>query len=320
MFCDIKDIYQTVQVELAAVDREMHRAVDTISPTLQEAATYCLAAGGKRLRPLLTILTARLGRAEQQPVVQAAAALELVHLGSLVHDDVIDNSLLRRGQPSAKARYGNRAAVLVGDYFFARALELACRAGMETVQVVSQIISNLVEGELVQLQRNYDITVTEADYWQRIQCKTAAFIAECCRLGVALGDPAVLDPADLYTYGLKLGLAYQVKDDLLDFTGSCSQVGKPLQQDLRDGVVTLPVIHTLQYHPRRQEIGESIRRREYDWDWIIACLQEAGSLDFAEQQAAQLIADAKHCLESVPAAEAKEALLFLADFVLARSL
>lgn len=320
MVSSLSELYRSVQTEMQLVDGEMSRAVHTLTPRLREAATYFLGQSGKRIRPLMVILAAKLGTAEQAPVVQVAAALELIHMGSLVHDDVVDEAETRRGSASVNQLYDNRVAVLLGDFFFARALELARQAGLEAVQVVSGVISNLVEGELEQLQRCFDTSVTEADYWQRIRRKTAYFLAECCRVGALFSPGNPLTPADLHSYGLNLGLAFQVKDDLLDFTGAASTLGKPVLRDLQDGVITLPVIHVLRHHPRREEISGWIKSRTPDkWESIRSCLVEVGSLDFAERQAAQLIAEAKQRLESVPeSSEAKSALLFLADFVLAR--
>lgn len=319
MVSDLQVVYGPAQAELAEVDKEMYRAVSTLTPLLRDAAASFIRAGGKRLRPLLTILASKLGQAETRQVVQAAAALELVHLGSLVHDDIVDESPLRRGLPSANATYGNQVAVLLGDFFFARSLDLARQVGMDTVKVISDVISSLVEGELEQLQRSYDITVTEAEYWERIRRKTASFIGECCRLGALYSPGNPLDPDALHTYGLNLGLAYQVKDDLLDFTGVAQTVGKPTKHDLRDGVITLPVIHTLTVHPRRDELGALIKSRsDYDFGLVLECIQEAGSLAFAEGRAAELIANAKNSLTAAPEHEAKAALLSIADFVLNR--
>lgn len=319
MVVTLQDVYRQASSELAAVDNAMRQAVSTLTPTLQEAAVQFISAGGKRLRPLMTILAAKLGKADTPQVVMAAAALELVHLGSLVHDDVVDESLLRRGQPSANASYGNKVAVLLGDLFFARSLDLARQAGMEAVKVISQVISSLVEGELEQLRRSYDVTVTEADYWERIRCKTASFIAECCRLGALYSPGNPLAPEALHAYGLNLGLAYQVKDDLLDFTGAVQTIGKPTNHDLRDGIITLPVIHTLQFHPRRDEIGALITSgADYDLAQVLTCMQEAGSFAFAEECATELIAKAKASLADAPEHEAKAALLTIADFVLNR--
>jgi heptaprenyl diphosphate synthase len=316
---ELQAIYRQASEELAAVDSTMRQAVSTLTPSLQEAALQFIAAGGKRLRPLLIILASKLGSADSQQVVTAAAALELVHLGSLVHDDIVDESPLRRGRPSANATYGNKVAVLLGDFFFARSLNLARAAGVETVKVISDVISSLVEGELQQLERRYDLTITEAEYWERIRCKTAAFIGECCRLGALYSPGNPLAPEALHTYGLNLGLAYQIKDDLLDFTGAMQTVGKPTKHDLHDGIITLPVIHALKFHPRRDEISNLISSRvDYDLTPVLACMQEAGSLTFAEERAAEFIAKAKASLAEAPEHEAKAALVSIADFVLNR--
>ncbi|HHW98357.1 MAG TPA: polyprenyl synthetase family protein [Firmicutes bacterium] len=319
MVSDLQAVYRPAEAELTAVNEEMCRAVNTLTPFFQEAALSFIQAGGKRLRPLLTILAAKLGQMKTPQVVQVAAALELVHLGSLVHDDVIDESLWRRGKPSVNAAYGNRVAVLLGDFYFARSLDLARQVGVDAVKVISDVISSLVEGELEQLQRSYDISITEQEYWDRVRRKTASFIAECCRLGALYSPGNPVDPEELHAYGMNLGLAYQVVDDLLDFTSDKQTIGKPTNHDLRDGIITLPVIHALRVHPRREELAALIKsRRDFDLNMVLQCMHEAGSLAFAEQRVAELIAHAKTSLKGAPEHEAKAALLAIADFVLTR--
>lgn len=320
MVASLQDVYLQAGTELAAVDAVIREAVSSLAPNLEELALQFIDAGGKRLRPLMTILTAKLGTPDTEQIIMAAAALELVHLGSLVHDDVVDNSSLRRGQPSVNSIHGNKTAVLLGDFFFARSLDLARQAGTEAVAAISTVISNLVEGEFAQLQDSYDLTIVEADYWDRIQRKTASFIAECCRLGglYSFGNP--VKPETLHAYGLNLGLAYQVKDDLLDFTSAAEMLGKPSQHDLKQGVLTLPIIHTLTFHPRRAEIGVLIKsKREQDLLEVLNCMREIDSFAFAEASAAALIANAKDNLREAPKHEAKTALLLIADFVLSRA-
>ncbi len=312
-------IYQHVQHELAEVETEMQGAVSSLSPKLQETAVYCLQARGKRIRPTLAILAAKLGRSERSQVVKAAAALELIHLGSLVHDDIVDEADARRGQASVNRRYSNQAAVLLGDFFFARSLALAKQVGVEAVGVISDIISTLVEGEMEQLNRSFDLTLTQQDYWERIRRKTAHFLAECCRLGAIYSEGNPLSPDDWHAFGLNLGLAFQVKDDLLDFMGSKETVGKPTKHDLQCGIYTLPVIHAMEVSPNREEIQLLITNPGQDgWDRVIGYLHEAGSFQFAEQRATDLITEAKTRINPLPDAELKDALVTLADLVLSR--
>ncbi len=319
MVSSLNDVYRSVEAEMHQVEAEMNRAVKTLTPQLAKAAAYSLARSGKRIRPLVTILASKLGNSDSAAVVRVAAALELVHLGSLVHDDIVDDSQLRRGKPSVNAQFDNKTAVLLGDFLFARALGLAGEVGLNAVQVVSSVIGSLVEGELTQLSSSFDTSVTLADYYSRIRQKTAWFLAECCRAGGLLSSGGPLSADELHAYGLNLGLAFQVKDDLLDFTSESVTLGKPTMLDLRQGVITLPVIHALANHPRRDEISAWIRAQKAEnWDAIRHCLIEVGSLEFAEQQASELIARAKSELERAPEHDAKAALLFLADFVLSR--
>lgn len=315
----LSDVYRSVESEMVQVEAEMQRAVQTLTPRLMESAGYFLGCSGKRIRPLITILAAKLGDADSTAVVKIAAALELVHLGSLVHDDIVDQSSLRRGRPSINARFGNKTAVLLGDFLFARALGLAREVGLDAVQVVSSVIGSLVEGELTQLESSFDTSVTLNDYYGRIRQKTAWFLAECCWVGGVFSPGNPLSPDELHAYGLNLGLAFQVKDDLLDFTSVSATLGKPVMLDLRQGVITLPVIHALEHHPRRDEISAWIRSRKVEkWEVIRSCLVEIGSLEYAERQATELIECAKRKLDRVPEREAKAALLLLADFVLSR--
>lgn len=313
------EIHKSVADELKLVEKELHTAVDTLSPLLKEASLYFLQASGKRMRPTLTILAARMGQVNRSIVAKLAAALELLHLGSLVHDDVVDESELRRGQASVNTRYSNKVAVLLGDFFFARSLNLAAEVGVEAVDAIADIISNLVEGELDQLAQYLDTSVDVEDYWLRIRRKTALFLGQCCRLGAIYSLSNPVPPDDLFTFGLNLGLAYQVQDDLLDY-GDAATTGKPTGADLQLGIITLPVIHLLESSPNREELVSLLKEANQENQTVIVKhLREAGSLDFARSKAIELVEQAKKSLTGFPACEAREALLTLADLVVERS-
>jgi len=209
---------------------------------------HTLSAGGKRLRPALVVLSAH-AACQSFPastVFASAAAAELIHMASLIHDDVVDGSAERRGRPTANATFGNQISVLVGDYLLAKSIYLAAREGnIDVIRVFSNVTVGLSEGEVLQITAKGDVDTSEETYLTIIQKKTAGFIAGCCEVGAMLAGASPDQVAALTCYGLNCGLAFQIADDLLDYTGDPQKTGKPVCGDLREGKMTLPLILTL---------------------------------------------------------------------------
>ena len=209
---------------------------------------HTLSAGGKRLRPALVVLAAHAvcELFPAQTVFASAAAAELIHMASLIHDDVVDGSAERRGRPTANATFGNQISVLVGDYLLAKSIYLAAREGnIDVIRVFSNVTVGLSEGEVLQITAKGDVDTSEETYLTIIQKKTAGFIAGCCEVGAMLAGTGTAEVAALTSYGMNCGLAFQIADDLLDYTGDPAKTGKPVCGDLREGKMTLPLILTL---------------------------------------------------------------------------
>jgi heptaprenyl diphosphate synthase len=237
-----------MDAEMARVDVALRASVANRDPHITELATHLIAAGGKRLRPALAIVSAGAcggGLPVTQEVVLGGVAVELVQVGSLYHDDVIDDTRLRRGVPTANARFGNREAILGGDYLLAKASELAADLGTAVSALLGRTIASMCEGQVLELRTAFDPTRSEAAYLESLDGKTASVFAAACRIGgIVAGAPAPRLDA-LTAYGRAYGMAFQLVDDVLDLVATEAQLGKPAGHDLAEGVYTLPVIRTL---------------------------------------------------------------------------
>jgi len=231
---------------LELVDRAIHEQLSSASALVGMLGEHVLGAGGKRVRPALLLLSAELCGYTGPRCVQVAAAVELLHTATLLHDDVVDLSELRRGRPSANAVWGNRRAVLAGDFFYARASSMVVEDGdLDILWIFAATIRSMAEGELLQLERSFDPSVTEAHYFAVIEHKSAALMSAVCEAGSILGGVTRAERRKLAEYGRELGLAFQLRDDALDYQAGDAELGKRAFADLREGKVTLPLLLAL---------------------------------------------------------------------------
>ena len=237
----------TLSDDLRRVEGALRESVRTDDPFLTDVAGHLIGAGGKRLRPLLAICAGCAGgaRPATDDVITGAVAVELVHLGSLYHDDVIDEASTRRGVESVNARWSNIVAILAGDFLLARASGLAASLGVEVAGLLAATIGELCRGQVLELQRLFDVSRDEEAYFGSIEGKTAALFATSCRIGALVGGLDREAVEALTTYGRHLGMVFQIVDDVLDLTASAEQLGKPAGLDLAEGIYTLPVIYAL---------------------------------------------------------------------------
>lgn len=270
-----KDFKAAIMQLLAPIADDMH-AVDEIIrgelssdvPRMKEISEYITGAGGKRMRPALLMLIARALGYEGTLHQHLGATIELLHTATLMHDDVVDESEMRRGRPTANSRWGNGVAVLVGDFLYTRSFQMMVRAGnLKVMQALSDAANRLSEGEVVQMVNAHDPTVTEERYFQVIERKTACLFEAGARMAAAVADASPKAEAAVAEYALALGNAFQIADDMLDYAGDASEIGKNLGADLREGKVTLPLIYAMQL------AGESERR-------MIRSAVETGNGDF----------------------------------------
>lgn len=320
---ETQNLFQTIQDQLALVEQSLLSVTAASGGIVAEINTHLVRAGGKRLRPALYLLAARSGSAPATVTLRMATALELIHMATLVHDDVIDEAATRRGQPTANTRWGNQTAILMGDYLFARAFAtVAAYADTDMLLLLSEVVSTMCEGEIAQKNSIFNYQQSEADYEARIAKKTAHFMAACCRLGAmtAAVPPAVADA--LWQYGYNLGLAFQVTDDLLDITAPSTQIGKPAGNDLREGVITLPVLYALAHAPQREELLDCLRRRDTSAAAVARCLEIVRASDavaYCRRRADGYLDKAKAVLPLQLPSEVRRAMYGLADFIGRRS-
>jgi heptaprenyl diphosphate synthase len=282
---------------------------------VSEASTHLIKAGGKRLRPALVLLTSRAGRAGTRATDLAAAAVELVHLATLYHDDVIDDSDTRRGVPTVHAKWGTEVAVLAGDYLFARGCALGAEAGGEVPGILARAIGEVCEGQIAETSALNDPERRAADYTQTIVKKTASLFAAACELGAITSDATPETTAALTAYGAELGLAFQIVDDLLDLVGDPDQTGKVPGTDLQEGVFTLPVLIACERDPSlvaalasgHRELGE-----------IMPSLEATGALGAAHEVAGDHGRAALGAIAHIPEAEWTAALRHIVSGVLAQ--
>jgi len=324
MFNQVEEIVSIPPVwqRLDLVEQRLHEVTESLDPFLTKIARHLLAAGGKRFRPLLAQITAELGPSIDQRAVEAGIAVELIHLGSLYHDDVIDESDLRRGAASANAAWGNTVAILAGDFVLARASEVAAASlGSEAVVLLAQTYAQLCEGQVGELQLTDDLLHGAREYFRVIESKTASLIRTAARLGAMASDAPPATVEAVSDWGWEVGTAFQVIDDVLDLVGSSDALGKPTGSDIAEGTFTLPVILALrgpeggkleallaEGRPRPPEVVER----------AISMVREGGYIETAIEQANHHIQRARAALKPLPPAPATQVLDALARHLLAQ--
>src|SRR3989454_8362771 len=319
-----KEIFDLVRDDLLLVEEELARQSDTAFPAVSEIAAYLLGGGGKRLRPALLLLSARYAGRRDDSAIRLAAVVELLHSATLIHDDVIDSAGTRRGRPSANARWGNHRSVLTGDWLYMQSFQMALEErNFRILDILIDLTQKMVEGELIQLEKIGRIDVTEEDALRLASYKPACLFSGCARLGAVLGGLENEREESLAEYGRYAGLAFQLVDDLLDFTASAEQLGKPVLSDLKEGKVTLPLIYAMEngHRDARELIARVLHEKEFDSvrpETIVALVQESGALDRARNLAHEYAGRAKACLNGGPDSEFARALGTLPDFILER--
>lgn len=319
-----------VKAALAPYRAELEKAEEALRGYYQSDVAYVplisghlIGGGGKRLRPLLVIVSSRLCGYTGGSHIELSAVVEFIHAATLLHDDVVDSSNLRRGSVSANIKYGNQASVLTGDFLFAQAFTIMSHAAdIGVTQLVSEVTRTLAEGELLQLGNTWDLTTTQERYLDTIYRKTAALISACCRIGARLGGAAPEREAALGEFGKKIGFAFQLMDDLLDYSAKDAGWGKPLGADLAEGKVTLPVILALR---QAGAADRAVIEHAFAQGSERVALAEAlevinrhGALEATRAMAHEFVAGAKAALDVFEPSAPREALRALADFVVER--
>ena len=321
----LSQIFEPIRADLEKVDLEFSRHVESRVDLIPKIGRYIQAAGGKRMRPAVLLMASRLAGYEGDRSILFAAVVEFIHTATLVHDDIIDDADLRRGRLAVHSRWGNDITVLLGDYLYIKSMALALTHDtLDIVRVLCDVTLKMIEGELYQLTKNGDADISEDEHFDIIRRKTAYLFGGCAQIGGMLGKVSDDREQVLRDYGFNLGIAFQLVDDLLDYTGDAEAVGKPLGSDLREGKVTLPLIHLLRHDPDGlgsrivREIIASKTVTPEQWADLRRSLKEHASIDYAYRKATEFADRAKKPLYAFPRSSERDALLALPDYVLSR--
>ncbi len=313
-----------VGADLEATNRAIVARMDSPVALIPQLAAHIVAAGGKRLRPLLTLAAARMCGYSGARHVQLAACVEFIHTATLLHDDVVDESLLRRGMSSANSVFGNKASVLVGDFLFARAFQLMVSDGsLKVLAILSHAAATIAEGEVLQLVIQNDLSTPEQKYLEVIRGKTAALFTAACQVGAVVADRPEIEEAALAEYGANLGMAFQLVDDALDYAADQAKLGKTVGDDFREGKVTLPVLAAYSAGAEadrafwRRTIEDSEQTDE-DLDHALSLMAASGAIGTTLRHAGRFADEAKAALAPFPPGAFRDALMDVADYTVSR--
>lgn len=322
---DLKQkIMAAVVDDLKAIEQALAENLDPHFDLVSRVAGHILFAGGKRLRPLLMVLCARLCGYPGNQAVRFSTIFEYLHAATLLHDDLVDGADMRRGRPVANQFWDNPTAVLTGDFLLARGLSIAADTGLcEVIQVIARITENMSQGEIRQLEKKGDLALTEEQYLEVIRCKTAVLFQGACRTGALLARADADALQALTDFGYHLGLAFQMNDDLLDYTQDLPSLGKRAGADLREGKLTLPLIHALSRAPERdrKRMVTTLRNPDFtraEFVALVEMLQCHGGIAYTRDRAAAHIRTAKEMLHPFGISRAREIMMDIADYALVR--
>jgi heptaprenyl diphosphate synthase len=301
--------------ELQIAEDLLRKSIAGDPPEVARPMAELLEAGGKRIRPALVLLSAMCGKYERDQAIPAAMAVEVTHAATLVHDDVIDRSPTRRGRPTVAAALGDEPAIVIGDFYFAKAYEWAARTNTpEVVAILARAVMDICSGEVRQQEIRYRYSTGVDEYMRRIEAKTATLLAACCDIGALLGGLGDGPREALRSYGRLIGLAFQIADDVLDYSGTEDEVGKPIGQDILEGFATLPLmLSSIKLDDDRRLDANEARR-------IADAVRNSKGPELALAQARNHASAARDQLRSFPAVEAVDALASLTDYVVTRKL
>lgn len=300
--------YSFLSADLQIVEKELEAVIQAESEVLTEASLHLLQSGGKRIRPVFVLLSAKFGQYDIHVVKHVAATLELIHTASLVHDDVVDDADLRRGKPTIKSKWDNRVAMYTGDYMFARALEMMSMIDHPLAhKILANTMVELCLGEIEQIKDKYNFDQNLRIYLRRIKRKTALLIASSCQLGAISTGVNEDNCKKLYRFGYYVGMSYQIIDDILDFTASEAELGKPAGSDLLQGNITLPVLFAMK-DPALKQVIESVNEatNKEDMAQIIKAIKASGAIEQASAISERYLQKAFNELETLPENKARK--------------
>ncbi|WP_425800546.1 polyprenyl synthetase family protein [Desulfitobacterium sp. Sab5] len=312
-------LFNQINSDLQRIEKELHHFVETDYPILNESAVHLLDAGGKRLRPAFALLAGKFYGYPIDQLMPVAMALELIHMATLVHDDVVDASTTRRGRPTVKAKWGNIVSVATGDYLLARSLELIAKIDHpEVSRILAEVSVEMSQGEIQQIKASFDVKQNLKQYYYRIKRKTALLIEASCKLGAIVSGAPKRQVWALGAYGHAIGMAFQIVDDVLDVTAEASQLGKPVGGDLQQGIMTLPMILALkstQHSERLINLLGKTDKSQSEIEEAIRLIKDSGAIEESMHYVDLYIQKAKRYLEELPNVPTRKALADLAQFI-----
>ncbi len=318
------NITDVISQDLAQLEQSIDGLLTTKVTFIKQVVQHIVKSGGKRIRPILVILSAKVCGVKDDRHIPYAAIIEFIHTATLMHDDVIDNAKTRRGRLTANTIWGNEPSVLVGDFLFTKSFDLMIQTqNAEILKVMANATTRLAEGEIMELLRTSDINTTEKDYYEVIDGKTAVLLAAACEIGAILGNVDVEKRTALREFGHHLGMAFQLKDDLLDYVSTDSTLGKDTGIDFKEGKVTLPLIHALGYAKADEHeiIMAALQKRKTskkDFQKVKEIIERYGGLKYTAKVSEEHIDKAREYLALFPASLYKDALLELATYIITR--
>lgn len=318
-----KKLLSAIAPDMLAVNQVIRQQLHSEVPLVNQIAEYIINAGGKRIRPVLVLLMANAYQYQGTHHHDLAAIVEFIHTATLLHDDVVDESSMRRGRQTANALFGNAASVLVGDFLYSRAFQMMVAINsMQVMQILADATNVIAEGEVLQLLNMHDPDVTEARYLQVIRSKTAKLFEAAAQIGALIAGASAADVELAAEYGRSLGTAFQLIDDVLDYSGNAADIGKNVGDDLREGKPTLPLIYLMKHgdDTQRDLVRTCIEEGdESRFDQILRAITESGALTYTREQAIQASNQACAALATIPDSDYKQALLNLATFAVHRN-
>jgi octaprenyl-diphosphate synthase len=319
----LEQLYSLIGDDMKAVDSVIRKRLYSDVVLVRQVAEYIISAGGKRMRPALVLLAAGALGFEGARKHELAAVVEFIHTATLLHDDVVDESSLRRGRDTANALFGNAASVLVGDFLYSRAFQMMVECDdMRIMRILSDATNIIAEGEVLQLMNCHDADVDESRYLQVIRYKTAKLFEAAAQLGAILGSATPEQETGLAAYGMHLGTAFQLIDDVLDYSGEEADTGKHIGDDLAEGKPTLPLIYVMQNGSPEQAsiVRQAIETGGRDaFPEVLAAVRSSGALTHTRQCATQAANQAKLAIANLPESAYRQSLLDLADFAVSRT-
>ncbi len=320
----IETICFPIRKELERVEETLHAMIYSPVEMVTQVASHIIHSGGKRLRPILSVLAARLFNDDVERAIKLACAVEFIHTATLLHDDVIDNAELRRGRPSSNALWGNKGSVLVGDYLYCKASTIIANEGnFKVLKLIAEATSATTEGEVLEILKSNDPTLTEESYLEIIYYKTAILISTATQIGALLGGASDADQLRLRNYGVQVGMAFQLADDTLDYISSNSEIGKLVGTDLKEGKLTLPLIRTMSIcnEEERKQVYKALENSsttEEDLKKILTIIDKYQGIQYTNDKAVEYVKKAEENLSTFSDSPIKQSLIQLARYTIER--